>query len=460
MKTSTPKLSEAARHLVLPEGIVSTGWPAVRATCLRLKITFEPWQDGAGTAILGKRKDGLYAADAVVLSIPRQVGKTFLVGAIIIGLCIVEPKTLAIWTAHHGDTAADTFRDLKGIVQQPEVAPHIRATYDSGARMEIIFTNGSRIQAGAREHGFGRGRKRVGILVFDEAQILTAKTTEAMVPTTNRHPNPLIFYMGTPPRPTDPSEHFMTLREEAIKGESTETFYLEFSADADADPTDREQWAKANPSYPKHTTARAMLRMRKNLKGPNAFAREALGIWDGTAKLGVFTSGVWSRCATDDQPPSPEALGVAADVDQTWLSLGAAGGEHVGAVLRARFDRDRGRFADEVARIAGERNIPVAIDKKGPAAPLIEDLEERGVTVIGGGLDDLVQASADLRDAVETLTLRHGNYPDLNDAVDAATWRTVGDRRVLGRKSGEISMLEAVTWARWATNTEGGVILW
>lgn len=416
-----------------------------------MKIIFEPWQDGAGTAILGKRKDGLYAADAVVLSIPRQVGKTFLVGSIVIGLCIVEPKTLAIWTAHHGDTAADTFRDLKAIAQQPEVAPHVRATYESGARMEIIFVNGSRIQAGAREHGFGRGRKRVGILVFDEAQIMTAKTAEAMVPTTNRHPNPLIFYMGTPPRPSDPSEHFLTLRDEALSGESTETFYLEFSADPDADPMDREQWAKANPSYPKHTTARAMLRMKKNLKGPGAFAREALGIWDDLASLGVFTTGSWSRCATTAEAPPPGALGVAADIDQTWLSLGAAGGNHVGSVLRVRFDRDRERFCDEAARIATKHGIPVAIDKKGPAATLIPDLVERGVHVLEGGLDDAVQAGADLRNAVETGALEHGNYDDLNDAVDAATWRKVaGDRRALGRKDGEISMLEAVAWARWA----------
>ncbi|MGH3536554.1 MAG: hypothetical protein ACRDQG_17825, partial [Pseudonocardiaceae bacterium] len=61
MQTSIPKLSEAARHLVLPAGMATTGFPAVRATCLRLKITFDPWQDSAGTAILGKRKDGLYA---------------------------------------------------------------------------------------------------------------------------------------------------------------------------------------------------------------------------------------------------------------------------------------------------------------------------------------------------------------------------------------------------------------
>jgi hypothetical protein len=46
-----------------------------------------------GRYCLGKRKDGKYAATVggVVLSIPRQVGKTFLVGMVIITLCILFP---------------------------------------------------------------------------------------------------------------------------------------------------------------------------------------------------------------------------------------------------------------------------------------------------------------------------------------------------------------------------------
>jgi hypothetical protein len=74
-KTSTQRLSEVARYVVAPEGLTSTGWPAVRDTCERLGWSFDGWQDGAGRLLLGKRGDGLYAADLVAMSIPRQVGK-------------------------------------------------------------------------------------------------------------------------------------------------------------------------------------------------------------------------------------------------------------------------------------------------------------------------------------------------------------------------------------------------
>ncbi len=444
---------------------MATGWPAVEATCrVGFKITFDPWQEGAGKAILGKGKDRLYCADAVVLSIPRQVGKTFLIGAIVFALCIAQRNTLALWTAHRSKTAADTFKELKAFAQRPEVARHVKAIYDSANDQRIEFVNGSSLVFGARERGFGRGFKRVAIVVFDEAQILTSVGVDDMVPATNRHPNPLIIYIGTPPKPSDPGEHFAMLRREALDGSSDSTLYVEFSADTPPDRTklaawvrDKVQWAKANPSFPTHTTARAMLRMLKNL-GIDSFLREALGIWDEDATIRPFAAGAWAKLKSKKRkPPTPAALGIAADVDQVWLSLGASSKgpkTHLGSVLRCRADRDRAVFVAEVARIQKKyAGLVVAIDAKGPAGFLIEDLEDAGVNLTLASQDDFVQACADIRAAVATEMVEHGDTDELNDAVDSAGWRNVGDRKAFGRKGGDIAMLEAVTLARWAAES-------
>jgi hypothetical protein len=448
----------------LPKGIVATGWPAVEATCrVGFKITFDPWQEGAGKAILGKGKDRLYCADAVVLSIPRQVGKTFLIGAIVFALCVGQKNTLALWTAHRSKTAADTFKELKSFAQRAEVAPHVKAIYDSANDMRIEFLNGSSLVFGARERGFGRGFKKVAIVVFDEAQILTSVGVDDMVPATNRHPNPLIIYIGTPPKPSDPGEHFAMLRREALEGESDTTLYVEFSADKPPDRSklaqfvrDRLQWSKANPSYPKWTTARAMLRMLKNL-GVDSFLREALGIWDEDASIKPFAAGAWGKLKSKKKKaPRPAAVGIAADVDQVWLSLGASSKgpkTHLGSVLRVRADRDRATFVAEVARIQRKHGILVAIDPKGPAGFLIEDLEAAGVTLATASQDDFVQACADIRSAVAVGNVEHADTDELNDAVDSAGWRSVGDRKAFGRKTGDIAMLEAVTLARWAAES-------
>ena len=465
MPSSTPTLSEAARHVVLPKGIVTTGWPSVRETCVRVGITFDPWQEGAGRAILGKRKDHLYAAEAVVLSIPRQVGKTYLIGAIIFALCLANPGTLVLWTAHRVPTAAETFGSMKALVEQPKLRPHIVSATAPAGNGVVRFRNGSRILFGAREKGFGRGFQKVAIIVYDEAQILTQAALDDMIPATNTHPDPLVFFIGTPPKPADPSDVFLNMRHEALNGDSTDYLYVEFSADEDADPGDRDQWAKANPSYPHRTPARAMLRM-KRLLGPESFLREGLGIWDRVGGLGVFSAGSWARrfIGYDEegavlQPDGePLALGIAADVDQTWLSLGAAGGNdgrvHLGSVVRMRADTEADEFVAEVKRIQDERDVPVGVDKKGPASFLIPALEETGVRLTLLSLDDFIQSNADLRAAVEQGTVTHGNYTDLNAAVDAAGWRKVGDRRAFARKGGDISSLEAVAIAYWVASSD------
>src|SRR5699024_5620552 len=94
---------------------------------------------------------------------------------------------------------------------------------------------------------------KVDVLVLDEAQILTEKAMEDMVPATNAAPNGLVLMMGTPPRPADPGEVFTSRREAALSGDDSDVLYVELSADKDCSPDDRRQWAKANPSFPFRT---------------------------------------------------------------------------------------------------------------------------------------------------------------------------------------------------------------
>ena len=119
-KRSDPKLSEVARHIVIPAGIVTTAWPRVVAKCAELGVTFDEWQHGLGTIALGKRKDGKYAATVggVVLSIPRQVGKTFFVGMLVIALCLLHPRLTVLWSAHRTRTTSKTFGTMKGITSR------------------------------------------------------------------------------------------------------------------------------------------------------------------------------------------------------------------------------------------------------------------------------------------------------------------------------------------------------
>src|SRR5690625_287072 len=106
-----------ARHLVLPEGIVSTGLPAVVATCEQIGIRFDAWQADLNRAILAKDRHGFYAADTVAMSICRQAGKTFNVGALVFADSIINPGTTTIWTAHRFKVSRETFDEMRALAQ-------------------------------------------------------------------------------------------------------------------------------------------------------------------------------------------------------------------------------------------------------------------------------------------------------------------------------------------------------
>jgi len=259
---SEKHLSEIAAHLILPENITHTAWPPVQHRLAEMQYPLDVWQQDWLKAILAKRKDGHYAAsiDGIQASIPRQVGKTYTIGGLTFALATLYPNYFVLWTAHRTRTADETFNDMKGMAQIPDIAPYVNKIRQANGQQAIMFNNGSRILFGAREGGFGRGFHGVDMILFDEAQILGAAALDDMIPATNTAPDPLIIKIGTPPKPKDPSEAFSEFRNLALQGEIKDGLYLELAADYNADSDDRKQWEKANPSYPRRTPESAILR--------------------------------------------------------------------------------------------------------------------------------------------------------------------------------------------------------
>jgi hypothetical protein len=449
LATNPRTLSEVARHVVTPVGIASTGWPAVHETCRRLGWDFDGWQEGAGRLILAKRTDGEYAADTIVISIPRQVGKTYLIACIIFALCLQQPGLTVIWTAQVKDTALETFDQFLTMAERAKVRPHILATPRGKGDEAILFTNRSSIEFGARDSGFGRGRTDVDVIVFDEGQHLSNEALENMGAAQNVANNPLCFVMGTPPRPKDKGEFFTILRQEALDGDSDGTLYIEMSADRGADPMDRDQWRKANASFPFRTSERAMLRLRKKLRNEESWAREALGIWDEVSQhQPIVTAGKW-RTLVDVGPPSdvrPAALGV--DMSH-GLVISAVGcwieGESV-HIEEVWAGTDVAAAIDWIATVAGRRT-EVVIDDISPAAQMIPGLKARGVNVRRGTARDMskgcmlfeTRANADGQ-------LTHAGQKSVTDAVLGGRKRLISDAGGWGwdRKDSTVAIHQAV----------------
>lgn len=145
------------------------------------------------------------------------------------------------------------------------------------------------------------------------------------------------------------------------------------------------------------------------------------------------------------------AIGVAVDPDRIWCSIGTAHGHDAVTVNLVRRERFGPWVVPAIVALREQAPAPVVIDRKGPAASLIDDLDAAGVQVETFGLEDYTTACADLFDAVDQFVLRHTNHDDLNAAVMAVGWRRVGDRQVWARRNGDITPLEAVTLALWGS---------
>lgn len=471
-KPSTPRLSERAK-LAYPSGIVSTGWPEVERRLRMLGIVFDWFQVAISKLALAKRADGSYAASigGVVLSIPRQVGKTFMLGGLIFALCLIFPGLTVLWTSHQLRTTKETLRSMQGFARRKAIKPFIAHVRVANGEGEIEFTNGSRIMFGARDQGFGLGFAGVDILIFDEGQRLTNKALDDMLPTQNRAANPLFFIVGTPPRPTDQGEVFSRKRAEALSGTSDDLLYVEFSADRDLTPRDRIDWhqvAKANPSYPDHTPKSAILRMWKNL-GAASFWREGYGIWDADEIIKVqIDPTAWKarRADAQDEPvpqTGPVALGVRFSNDGSRVALAAARkpdghGPHV--EMLGEWPLTEGAAAIETLIVAQWRKLAgVVIDGKAGRDLLVGALKRARIPdrlVIVPTVDQVITANATLLTAVEDATLTHGNQPGLNASAASTTKRAIGTAGGWGWQpigEGNETPIEAAALAVWGAVT-------
>lgn len=153
---SERRLSEIAKVLRQPEGIVGSEFTRINKAARKAGIRFDLWQQGFLWLLFAKNAEGKYAcgADGAVLSSCRQIGKTFTVGTALFLKAILTPNLKAIWTAHHTRTSDETFADMCEMEHNPVLGRYVERIRRANGQQEITFTSGSRIM-------FGRPRKRL-----------------------------------------------------------------------------------------------------------------------------------------------------------------------------------------------------------------------------------------------------------------------------------------------------------
>ena len=198
--------------------------------------------------------------------------------------------------------------------------------------------------------------------------------------------------------------------------------------------------------------ARGLLDEREDLS-EEGFGRERLGMWDEVSTMAVIDAATWQRCADmSSQPRDRLALAVDVQPDRTSGSVAVAGRRRDGRWHVEVID-NRNSVGWIVERVAGiykrQRIRTVVIDRRGPAASLVEPLQQKGLTVASTDAAQMTAACGAFYDAVMEDRLRHLDTPVLNSALAVARKRSLGDAWAWHRKNAaaDITPLVACTLA-------------
>jgi hypothetical protein len=456
---AAPPLAMSPPH---PRAVGSYGAECIAWAKRELGITLRWWQALAVTRQLEFDSDGALVWREIVESGPRRIGKS------------VRLRVVALWRIAHADRIGETqlamlvSKDLavgkeihRGAWRWAESKDWKVTRLNGGQEVEAPGENRWLLRADTAVYGYDVGYGQVDESWGVDPQSITDGLEPALL---ERLWAQLHLTSTAHVKATSLMRRRLLA---ALRNADQDVLLLLWGAPPDMDVAEEATWKAASPHWSKDRRDLIARKYAAALAGQDepefddpdpvrGWAAQYLNVWPLLTSTSPSILPNWHHLKTSTDAPPPAALGVAADLDQTWLSLGASSESddraHLGSVIRKRIT-ERGLFCSEVARIQSARGIPVLIDRKGPASFLIQDLEDAGVALTEVGLDEFVQASADLASAVELGAVEHGDYDDLNAAVESAGWRKVGDRRVFARKDADISMLEAVALALRGTKT-------
>lgn len=467
---------------VRPEPALTYG-PEVADLCDKAGYTPDPQQELGLDLVFAIRPDGSPLAFSGCIICARQNLKSGLFQQCCIGWLFVTEVPEIAWSAHELRTSLNAQTELYRTLESPALSKYLPAhngrndhpgMYDTNGKERIELNTEQTVwfQTRTRDGGRGLGKPKV---IIDEAFKFKKRTAGALLPILLAQHHPQVLYGSSEP-PNDPdAEHLRDVIDRGQNRKSPSMWFLQWRAPREdcADPEcthpkdalargidcalDREHLLlRANPTVHRDEeghaldTGRITLQTLRDLRqelAPDEYMRECLG-WPEEADSVERALPGWTALAKETpEPPEVIGLGVATDPDQTWCSLSSVvrGEQHPHlAVTDRRRATERKAFAANIARIQAERGCAVMIRGKNF---LIPELEAAGVILTLVDLDEFAQGSADLATAVESGEVEHGDYDELNRAVQIAQWRLLDGRRVFDSRKGDISALEAAALA-------------
>jgi phage terminase large subunit-like protein len=434
--------------------------PKVAETASLLGLELMPWQRHvADIALEVDSSTGQLAYREVVLTVPRQSGKTTLQLAVMVhrALGFGGPQNI-VYTAQDRNHALLKWADEHvPALQRSQLNRLFTVRRQRGAEA-VMWANGSRHSITAPSETAGHSQT-LDCAMVDEGWARTDDRLEqGLSPTMITRPQPQLWVVSTA---GTASSTWLRSKVDAGRAapQGRRTAYFEWSADPLADPADPETWRSCMPALG-HTIAEDTIQAEYDRLDRDAFIRSYLNVWaDEAPRLEwlVISEAEWQACLDPrSQPVGRVALALDITPDRQWASIAAAG-RRADGLLHVELVEHRAGTAWVVERLTAliEKWSPycLVIDAGSAAGALIPELEAAGVRITRPAVREVAGASAALFDETrpETLGVRHLGQVPLTRAVAGAAQRPLADAWTWNRRGSTvvISPLVACSLASW-----------
>lgn len=454
--------------------------PRVAEVAAELGTPLMPWQRYvADVALEVDPETGLLAYRDVILTVPRQSGKTTLLLAVMVFRALASqalggPQVID-YTAQNRLYARKKWEDEHVAAVERSGFGELCRIRKSQSMEAILWNNGSRHQIISGTETAAHGEV-VDLGVIDEAFAQRDfRLEQALKPAMQTRIQAQLWIVSTAGdrRSTFLRSKVDMGRELTQRGQNRGICYFEWSAEDGQDPASVETWkncmpALKHPGNPQGTTVIDTVATDFATMDLPEFKRAYLNLWDARRGAGVITDEEWQRCLRR-RSTALDPVAIAFDIAPEHRSgaIAACGRStsdpsalHVEVVDHRS---GSGWLVDRIVELVGRhRPCAVVCDGAGPAGSLLASLAAAGVEVTVATTRDHIHAcglfyqgvvgeSPDPEDETLYRRIVHIGQVELNEAIAGSDRRQVNDAWLWTRRTSntDISPLVAATLAAW-----------
>lgn len=488
--STTPRIYTPELRELTPE--TTLGFAVIEFAREVLDVELLPWQEWLfihTLEIIGDLTDSWYFRyRTTLILIARQQGKTMMSEVLALFFLYALGVNLIIGTSTNLDAAEEVWDGVVDIAETNEdLAAEIEDIKRSSGRKTITLSGRRRYRITAANRKGARGKSGDLVLLDELREHQDFSAWSAVTKTTMARPNALVWCMSNAGDGTsvvlrhlrmkahkrigDPDGINKSIGDSQIVPDELEDFdddtlgIFEWSAHPDADITDRDEWALANPSLGYGFVTERSLASACATDPADEFKTECLCQWVTSTVTPPFPVDSWDKGKDEKSRIADSStlwFGVDVSSDRTHASIAVCGKREDGNwhVELAEYRTGTGWLVKWFQNAAPNyEGMKVALQSKGaPIASMmdvlaaidgVEIVECHGKDVAGwcGRLYDAVAACADESDAVPVY---HITQPALDLAANIASTRPMGDGAWAwdrNKSMEDISPLVAVTMA-------------